>query len=196
MNLKPLIFLAGAAGAVAAVAKRRPQAVQSVANAAPEPVRQAAGTAAETVQRAVENVTPGGGGDEAQEHERYEPPVEAGAQPPTEPGGPPSSEAAVAPTEPLVSQPGGGLNEPEHPLPEGAVMPDTSDDDPLVRAEEKAAAGDAGSIGGNMNALAADDESFPRDPADIPVAQGAGDGDFEEFETREDVERSNREIEP
>jgi hypothetical protein len=193
MKLKPLIFIAGAAGAVAAVAKRRPQAVQSVANAAPEPVKQAASTAAETVQRAVDTVTPGGGGDETKVHERYEPPVEAGAQPPTEPGGPPSSDAAVAPPEPIISQPGGGLNEPEHPLPEGAVMPDTSDDDPLVRAEEKAAAGDAGAIGGNINARAADDESLPRDPAEIPVAEGSGDEDFENFETREDTERSNRE---
>src|SRR3954447_21233482 len=72
MRLKPLILLAGAAGAIAAVAKRRPQAVQTVANAAPEPVKQAASSAAETVQRAVQNVTPGG--DEgAQEHERLEP---------------------------------------------------------------------------------------------------------------------------
>src|SRR3954453_10907817 len=104
MRLKPLILLAGAAGAIAAIAKRRPQAVQSVANAAPEPVKQAASTAAETVQRAVDTVTPGGGGDETRGHERYEPPVEAGAQPPTEPGGPPSSDAAVAPPEPIISQ--------------------------------------------------------------------------------------------
>jgi hypothetical protein len=197
MKLKPLIFIAGAAGAIAAVAKRRPQAVQSVAKAAPEPVKQAASTAAQTVQRAVETVTPGGNDqEETQVHERYEPPIEAGAQEPTEPGGSPSDEPAVAPPEPMISQPGGGLNEPEHPLPEGAVMPDTSDDDPLVRAEEKAAAGDAGSIGGNINSRAADDESLPRDPADIPVAEGSGDEDFENFETREDVERSNREMEP
>jgi hypothetical protein len=196
MKLKPLLFIAGAAGVVAAAAKRRPQAVQTVANAAPEPVKQAASTAAETVQRAVQNVTPGG--DEgAQEHERYEPPIEAGAQQPVEPGGPPSSAAHVVTGEPVITQPGGGgLNEPAHPLPEGTVLPDTSDDDPLVRAEEKAAAGDAGAIGGNVNELASDDESFSRDPADIPVAQGSGDEEFENFEEREDVERSNREIEP
>src|SRR4051794_14836047 len=195
MRLKPLTLLAGAAGAIAAMAKRRPQAVQTVVNAAPEPVKQAASTAAETVQRAVDTVTPGDGGD-TQAHERYEPPIEAGAQEPESPGGPPSSDATAIHAEPLVEQPGGQLNEPEHPLPEGSVMPDISDDDPLVRAEEKAAAGDAGAIGGNVNELASDDESFSRDPADIPVAQGSGDEEFENFEAREDVERSNREIEP
>src|SRR4051812_35917170 len=99
MKLKPLIFLAAAAGAIAAVAKRRPQAVQNVANAAPEPVKQAASTAAETVQRAVETVTPGGG-DQEQDHERYEPPIEAGAQQPASPGGPPSSDATAIHAEP------------------------------------------------------------------------------------------------
>src|SRR3954462_11687363 len=133
MKLKPLLFIAGAAGVIAAAAKRRPQAVQTVANAAPEPVKQAASSAAETVQRAVQTVTPGG--DEGtQEHERYEPPSEAGAQPPgapggpqrpAGPGGPPSSAAHVVTGEPVVTQPGGGLNEPEHPLPEGTVLPDT-----------------------------------------------------------------------
>jgi hypothetical protein len=190
MNFKPILLLAGAAGAAAAVVKRRGQV--------PEPVAQAASTAAETVQRAVQNVTPGnGGGDASQPHERYEPPIEAGAQQPTEAGGRPSSDAAVSPPEPMVSQPGiGGLNEPEHGPPEGSVMPDTSDDDPLVRQQEKAAAGDAGAIGGNVNALAADDESFERDPAARPVAEGSGDESFEAFETREDTERSNREREP
>jgi hypothetical protein len=188
MNLKPLLLLAGAAGVAAAAIKRRGQV--------PQPVAQAASTAAETVQRAVQNVTPGGSNGDDQSHERYEPPIEAGAQPPAEPGGPPSSDAAVSPAEPIVSQPGGGLNEPEHAPPEGSVMPDTSDDDPLVRQQEKAAAGDAGAIGGNVNARAAEDESFPRDPAEIPVAEGAGDEGFESFEAREDIERGNREIEP
>jgi hypothetical protein len=189
MNFKPILLLAGAAGAAAAVVKRRGQV--------PQPVAQAASTAAETVQRAVQNVAPGNGGGDDQSQERYEPPIEAGAQQPTEAGGPPSSDAAVSPPEPMVSQPGiGGLNEPEHGPPEGSVMPDTSDDDPLVRQQEKAAAGDAGAIGGNVNALAADDESFERDPAARPVAEGSGDESFEAFETREDTERSNREREP
>jgi hypothetical protein len=173
MNLKPLLFIAGAAGALAAAAKRRPKALQ----------------------RVVQTVTPGGGGEE-QPRERYEPPIEAGAQPPAEPGGPPSSQSTAIEAEPVVTQPGGQLNVPEHPLPEGVVMPDTSDDDPLVREQEKAAAGDAGAIGGNVNAMAAEDESFERDEAARPVAEGSGDEGFETFETREDVERSNREVEP
>jgi hypothetical protein len=188
MNFKPILLLAGAAGVAAAVVKRRGHV--------PEPVAQAASTAAETVQRAVQTVAPGGGGDE-QPHERYEPPIEAGAQQPTEAGGTPSSDAAVSPPEPGISQPGGGgLNEPEHGPPEGSVMPDISDDDPLVRQQEKAAAGDAGAIGGNINALAADDESLSRDPAERPVAEGSGDEDYESFETREDIEGSNREVDP
>jgi hypothetical protein len=195
MKLKPMLFIAGAAGAVAAVAKRRPQAVQTVANAAPEPVKQAASSAAETVQRAVENVTPGNGQSDDQPRERYEPPIEAGAQEPASPGGPPTSEATVVGGEPVISQPGGGLNEPEHPLPEGSVMPDISDDDPFVRQQEREAAGDAGSIGGNINALASEDEGIPRDQAERPVAEGSGDEDFENFEAREDTQRSNREVE-
>src|SRR4051794_38821871 len=111
MNLKPLLLLAGAAGAGAAVMKRRGQV--------PAPVAQAASTAAETVQRAVQNATPGDGGDE-QPQERYEPPIEAGAQPPAETGGPPSSDATVTEAEPVVSQPGGQLNTPDHAPPEGS----------------------------------------------------------------------------
>ena len=156
MSLKPLLIVAGAAAAVAAIIKRR--------------------EAAQAVQSAVDAVTPGG--DEQQPHERYEPPIEALAQEPRTPGGPPSSEARVLPPDPGSSLPGDALNEPQHGPPEGAVMPDTSDDDPLVREQEKAAEGDAGSIGGGSGQLGVDGE------------------DFENFEGREETERSNREIEP
>ena len=148
MKIKPLLFLAGAAGAVAALVKRR-----------------AAGQAADSALG-------------EQPHERYEPPVEALAQEPRTPGGPPSSAARVLPPDSVESIPGDALNEPEHGPPEGSVMPDTSDDDPLVREQEKAAEGDAASIGGGSGGLA------------------GGDDDYEDFETREDVERGNREIEP
>jgi hypothetical protein len=174
MRLKPLLFLAGAAGVLAAVVKRR--------------------EAARAVKSAVDTVTPGGGDE--QPRERYEPPIEGLAQEPRSPGGPPSSAADVVDAPPTASQPGSALNEPEHGPPEGALMPDTSDDDPLVREQEKAAAGDAGSIGGNVDELAAADESFPRDPAARPVVEGSGDEIEETFETREDVERGNREREP
>jgi hypothetical protein len=201
MKLKPLIFLAGAAAATAAAIKRRggaqaiPNAVQSAASAAPEPVRQAAQAAADTVQKAVDTVTPGDSGSD-EPKERYEPPVEGLAQEPRTPGGPPSTEATSIDAPHIVTDPSFELNEPEHPLPEGAVMPDTSEDDPLVRREVAAAEGDAGAIGGNVDALAAEDESFPRDQASRPVIEGEGDESEETFEEREDIERGNREIEP
>jgi hypothetical protein len=173
MKAKPMLFAACAAGATAAIVKRR--------------------QAAQAVKSAVDAVTPGG--REEQPHERYEPPIEGLAQEPRTPGGPPSSAARVLPPDPVASLPGDALNEPEHGPPEGSVMPDTSDDDPFVREQENAAEADAGSIGGNVGAFEADDESFDRDPADRPVAEGSGE-EFETFETREDTERSNREIEP
>jgi hypothetical protein len=210
MRLKPLLFLAGAAGAAAAVVKRRvggdqlSQAANAATAAVPQPVKQAAQQAGETVQRAVESapepiqkavdkVTPGDRGD--QPHERYEPPIEAGAQPPVEPGGPPSDAAEVIEASPRASLAGDQLNEPEHGPPEGSVMPDTSADDPLVQQQTKAAAGDAGAIGGNVDELAAEDASFPTDPASRPVVEGGGDENEETFEEREDIERGNREIE-
>jgi hypothetical protein len=137
-----------------------------------------------------------GGGDQPQAHERYEPPVEGLAQTPTEAGGPPSDAAPVKEAPPVASEPGDQLNVPEHDPPEGAVMPDTSADDPLVAQQEKAAAGDAGAIGGNVDELAASDASFPSDPAARPVVEGAGDESEETFETREGTERGNRETEP
>ena len=148
MKIKPLLLLAGAAGTVVALVKRR-----------------AAGQAADSAF-------------DEQPHERYEPPVEALAQEPRTPGGPPSSAARVLPPDSVESIPGDALNEPEHGPPEGSVMPDTSDDDPLVREQENAAESDAASIGGGSDGLA------------------GGDDDYEDFETREDVERGNREIEP
>jgi hypothetical protein len=151
MKLKPLLVVAGACGAAAAAAavvKRR--------------------GAAKAVQ----------GGGEEPPHERYEPPIEALAQEPRTPGDRPSSAARVLPPNEVEAIPGDALNEPEHGPPEGSVMPDTSDDDQLVREQEKAAEGDAGSIGRSAGEPAADGEAF------------------ESFEDREDVERSNREIEP
>jgi len=74
------------------------------------------------------------------------------------------------------------------------VMPDTSPD-PLVDAQTKAAAGDAGSIGGNVDEMAANDASFPEDPEMRPVVEGAGDDNEETFEAREGTERSHRETE-
>jgi hypothetical protein len=217
--VKKLLFLA-AAGAAAVIVKRRGGAEQ-LAQSAPQPVKdaaqqaagaaqQAAQTAGATVQRAVQNapapvqqavdkVVPSdggsGGGDATQVHERYEPPAEGLAQPPVEAGGPPSDETPVTEASPRTAGAAEDLHFPSHDLPEGAVMPDTSDDDPLVRQQEKAAAGDAGSIGGNVGELAAEDASFPSDPAARPVVEGSGDESEETFETREGTERGNRETE-
>src|SRR3954451_9470080 len=68
---------------------------------------------------------------------RYAPPAEAGAQPPTPPDEPAPRDTTPAPD--LQTKP--------HDLPEGAVMPDTSADDPTVREAEDAAAADAAAIG-------------------------------------------------
>jgi hypothetical protein len=214
MSLKPLLFLAGAAAAAAAVIKRRGggdqlsqaagAAASRVSDATPQPVKDAAQQAGATVARAVENapepiqkavdkVAPGDGGD--QPGERYEPPAEGLAQEPSEPGGPPSDDVPVTQSTRISSIPGERLNTPDHEAPEGSVMPDTSSGDPLVDSQTKAAAGDAGSIGGNVDQMAADDESFPQDPAVRPVVEGAGDESEEAFEEREGLERGHRETE-
>jgi hypothetical protein len=145
MKLKPLLLIAGAAGAVAAVIKRR------------------------------------GSGQDEPAPQRYEPPAQALAQEPTEAGGTPSAEVPVRETPPAEQ-----LNVPEHGAPEGSVMPDTSDDDPLVRQQEKAAEGDAAAIGGDPGETDADPEMRP-------VVEGAGDENQETFEAREGTERGNRE---
>ena len=147
MKLKPLLLIAGAAGAVAAVIKRR------------------------------------GGGAEIQPAPSYAPPAEALAQRPTDSGGSPSAGVPVAETAPAEQ-----LNTPEHGPPEGAVMPDTSDDDPLVRQQERAAEGDAAAIGGDV-------PEAELDPELRPVVEGAGDENQETFEAREGTERGNREAE-
>lgn len=200
MRLKPLLFLAGVAGAVIAARKRGatppiPPAVSDAASraaeAVPQPVKEAAQSAGETVQRAVQSVA--GDGDD-QPQERYEPPTEGLAQQPATTGGAPSDVPPVTPSDQSASG-AEDLHTKAHDTPEGAVMPDVSADDPLVREAENAAAADAGSIGGNVDQMAIQDESFPTDPAVRPVVEGAGDENEETFETREGVERSHRETE-
>ncbi len=202
MRLKPLLFLAGLAGAVVAARKRGagtpplPDAVTDAASrvseVVPQPVKEAAQSAGETVQRAVQSVAPGDAGDQSQE--RYEPPAEGLAQQPTTVGGTPSDIPPVTPSDQSASDQT-DLHTASHEPPEGAVMPDVSDDDPLVREAENAAAADAGSIGGNVDQMAIRDESFPTDPEMRPVVEGAGDENQETFETREGLERSHRETE-
>jgi hypothetical protein len=66
---------------------------------------------------------------------------------------------------------------------EQAAMPDVSDDDPLVREQEAAAAADAGSIGGEADTVTADAPEEMR-----PVVEGAGDAP-ETFETTDEQGR-------
>jgi hypothetical protein len=78
-----------------------------------------------------------GGSEPAAEGPRYAPPAEAGVQPAV-----PADEPAprdTAPAEDLQTKP--------HDLPEGVVMPDTSNADPSVQEAEDAAAADAAAIG-------------------------------------------------
>jgi hypothetical protein len=63
------------------------------------------------------------------------------------------------------------------------VVPDTSDDDPLVRQQENAAAAEAGSVGGEPGSVTAD-----ADPEMRPVVEGSGDAQ-ETFEETEDQGR-------
>jgi hypothetical protein len=123
--------------------------------------------------------------------ERYERPVEAGSQPPREPGGPPSDAPPVRDASSVASEPGDQLQTPAHDAPGDAVMPDTSADDPLVREQEKAAAADAGAVGGNVDQMAADEPGFPEDPEMRPVIEGSGDAE-ETFEARDEELGGNR----
>lgn len=66
---------------------------------------------------------------------------------------------------------------------EQAAIPDISDEDPLVRQQENAAAADAASIGGTADSATAD-----TDPEMRPVYEGSG-GDTETFETTDEQGR-------
>ena len=68
------------------------------------------------------------------------------------------------------------------PTGEGAI-PDTSDEDPLVREQEQAAAAEAGSVGGPADTATASVEPEMR-----PVVEGSGDAE-ETFEETEDQGR-------
>jgi hypothetical protein len=69
-------------------------------------------------------------------------------------------------------------------IPDDAVKPDTSIDDPLVKEETEKAAAEAGAVGGNVQQMAADEPGFPSDPEMRPVEEGAGN----DAETAEQVD--------
>jgi hypothetical protein len=64
-----------------------------------------------------------------------------------------------------------------------AVIPDVSDDDPLVREQESAAAHDAGAVGGEADSVTGD-----LDPEVRPVYEGSG-GEPETLETTDEQGR-------
>jgi hypothetical protein len=80
-------------------------------------------------------------------------------------------------------------------VPDDAVKPDTSADDPLVKEQTEKAAAEAGSIGGNVQQMAADEPGFPSDPEMRPVEEGSGD-DPEAAEQRDADLGGNRETLP
>jgi hypothetical protein len=61
-----------------------------------------------------------------------------------------------------------------------SMTPDTSAEDPLVRAETNAAAAEAGRIGGRRPSPLSDESEFGDDPATEPVEEGSGDA-YEEL---------------
>ncbi|HEX8742250.1 MAG TPA: hypothetical protein VF712_03865 [Thermoleophilaceae bacterium] len=81
-------------------------------------------------------------------------------------------------TEATIEAPIAGVGDDEQ-----SAIPDVSDDDPLVREQEQAAAADAGSIGGDPDTVTAD-----ADPEMRPVVEGAGDAP-ETFETTDEQGR-------
>jgi hypothetical protein len=96
----------------------------------------------------------------------------------------PDGGAATADTlESDAIEPGARFDQTEH-APHGeGLVPDTSDDDPLVRQQEAAAGADAATIGGDPDTAAADVEPEMR-----PVVEGSGDAE-ETFEETEDEGR-------
>lgn len=102
-------------------------------------------------------------------------------------GGAPAA-GATAPAAAATEPAGDDLAELRSDQLEGAptgdgVVPDTSDDDPLVRQQEAAAAAEAGSLGGPADSVTADVEPEMR-----PVVEGSGDAE-ETFEKTEDEGR-------
>jgi hypothetical protein len=58
---------------------------------------------------------------------------------------------------------------------EEVVKPDDSKGDPLVEDQTRKAAAEGGSVGGNVDEMAAAEPGFPSDPEMRPVVEGSGD---------------------
>lgn len=127
---------------------------------------------------------------------RYAAPAEAGSQPPKDTGGAPSDDPQATVARTVASDPAESLRTKPHDLPADTVMPDVSDDDPVVREAEAAAAADAGAIGGNVDALATDEPGFTEDPERRPVIEGSGDPDEQTVEELDRELGGHRQTEP
>jgi hypothetical protein len=195
-KLRPVLILAGVAGIVTAVRKRA--GGEQIQQAASDLASRAKDAAPEPVKQAVDKVTGSDEGNDGarEETRRYAAPAEAGSQPPTEAGGPPSDDPQATVARSIASDPADSLHTKSHDLPADVAMPDVSNDDPLVREAEAAAAADAGSIGGNVDEMAQDEPGFPEDPARRPVVEGSGDADEQTTEEADRELGGNRETRP
>jgi hypothetical protein len=96
--------------------------------------------------------------------------------PPTGQGRPSTLDGDPAETVPAAGAAGVGAE---------AVIPDTSTDDPAVLEAEKAAAAEAGAIGGNVpDTPPSNEPDFATEPATRPVEEGSGSA-YESFSERE-----------
>jgi hypothetical protein len=181
--MRKLIALVLIGGGVAAALKKRSQSTESDSGGgAPSPAPSgddstpAAGNASPPDEKSVEQ----GGDPQAADQGGDEP----GSDQPSEVLGasPQDTEdlqqVRAGQTEATIEAPIAGVGDDEE-----AVIPDVSDDDPLVREAEAAAAAEAGAVGGEADTVTAD-----VDPEMRPVYEGSG-SEPETFETTEEQGR-------
>jgi hypothetical protein len=166
---RKLIALALAAGGIAAILKRRSSGDDTYETRPASPQTAATETAEAPAERATTEAAASATADTAETEAIGAPPADG-----------PSDIAEIRGDQPESV----ALSNPTGPDGDEAVIPDISDDDPLVREAEAAAASDAGSIGGDADTVTA--EQPP--PEMRPVVEGAGDAQ-ETFESTEDQGR-------
>jgi hypothetical protein len=165
---RKLIALALLAAGIAAAIKKRGESEATAPSPAPSSEPAATSEPAAEQPQPAEAAEP-----EAAEPEADEPTEQQADEPDLED----LAEVRSGQTEDTVESPVVG------PDGEEAVIPDVSDDDPLVRQQENAAAADAASIGGEADTVTAD-----VDPELRPVYEGSGDAP----ETLEKLEEEGR----
>lgn len=181
--LRKLIALALIAAGVAAALKKRAQSGQTDSGGAassPAPHAGAGEPTAETAAPPDEKSVEQGGDPQAADRGGDAP---GSDQPSAEQGASPQDtgdleQVRAGQTDATIEAPVAGVGGDDE-----AVIPDVSDDDPLVREQETAAAEDAGAVGGEADTVTAD-----VDPEVRPVYEGSG-GEPETFETTEEQGR-------